>query len=143
MKISCQLLRSEFYITIKYLEGKRNFIVDIRRRVGTCKGSASACSSELSSSPNGSATLPPLEVVNHIFISHQHLLPLPTNTNHPNNIPSRRTMCGITRKPICPPSSPTRPYHRLQSTNSASRGRTTEVGEIFLQEWDMRHKKLQ
>jgi len=80
---------SEFDITIEYIEAKENFIADTLSRAGTYKGSASPSSSDLSSSPNHTPTLPPPVVVNHILISHPHLLPPPTNTNHPTSMPPK------------------------------------------------------
>jgi len=134
MKVRWQQVMSEFDITIEHIEGKENFIADILSRVGTYKGSASSSSSNLSSSPNHTHTLPPPVVVNHIFISHSHLLPPPTNINHPNSMPPRRTMSGMTGKPVYPPSSATRLYHRPQSPNSASSSSSTGLGDIFHQE---------
>jgi len=134
MKIMWQQIMSEFDISLKHIEGKENFIADTLSRAGTYKGSASSSSSDLSSSPNHTHTLPPPVVVNHIFISHPHLLPPPTNTNHPNSMPPRRTMTGMTGKPVYPPSSATRQYHRPQSPNSASSSSSTELGDIFQQE---------
>jgi len=125
---------SEFDITIEYIEGKENFIADTLSRAGTYKGFASSSSSDLSSSPNHTPTLLPPVVVNHIFISYPHLLPPPTNINHPNSMPPRRTMSGMTGNPVYPPSSATRPYHRPQSSNSASSSSTTRLGDIFQQE---------
>jgi len=125
---------SEFDITIEHIEGKENFIADTLSRAGTYKGSTSPSSSDLSSSLNHTPTLPPPVVVNHIFISHPHLLPPTTNINYPTRMPPRRTMSGMTGKPVCPPSSATRPYHRPQSSNSASSSSSTRLGDIFQQE---------
>ena len=125
---------SEFDITIEYIEGKENFITDTLSRAGTYKGSASPSSSELSSSPNHTHTLPPPVAVNHIFILHPHVLPPPTNTNHITSMPPRRTMSGMTGKPIHPLSSATRPYHRPQSPNSNSSNNSTGLEDIFQQE---------
>jgi len=122
---------SEFDITIEHIEGKENFIANTLSRVGTYKGHASPSSSDLSSSPNHTPTLPPLVVVNHILISHPHLLLPPTNTNYPTSMPPRRTMSGMAGKPVYPPGSATRPYHRPQSRNSASSSSSTELGDIF------------
>jgi len=134
MKIRWQQVMSEFDITIEHIEGKENFIADTLSRAGTYKGSASLSSSDLSSLPNHTHTLPPPVVVNHIIISHQHLLPPITNTNYPTSMPPRRTMSGMTRKPVYPLSSATRPYHRPQSSNSASSSSSTGLGDIFQQE---------
>jgi len=125
---------SEFDITIEHIEGKENFITDTLSRAGTYKGSASPSSSDLSFSPNHTHTLPLPVVVNHIFISHPHLLQLTTNTNYPTSMPPRRTMSGITGKPVYLPSSTTRPYHRPQSPNSTSSSSSTGLGDIFQQE---------
>ena len=92
MKIRWQQIISEFDITIENIEGKENFIADTLSRAGTYKGSASPASSDLSSLPNHTHTLPPPVVVHHIFISHPHLRPPPTNTNHSNSMPPRRTI---------------------------------------------------
>jgi len=125
---------SEFDITIEHIEGKENFIADILSRAGTYKGSASPSSSDLSFSLNHTHILPPPVVVNHIFISHPHLLPPTTNTNYPTSMPLRRTISGMAGKPVCPPSSATRPYHRPQSSNSASSSSSTGLEDIFQQE---------
>jgi len=125
---------SKFDITIEHIEGKENFIADTLSRAGTYQGSASSSSSDLSSSPNHTHTLPASVVVNHLFISHPHLLPPPTNTNHPNSMPPRRTMSGMAGKPVYPPSSATRPYHRPQCPNSASSSSSTRLGDILQQE---------
>ena len=125
---------SEFDITIEHIEGKENFIADTLSRAETYKGSAFSSSSDLSSSPNHTHTLPPPVVVNQLFISHPHLLPPPTNNNHPNSMPSRRTMGGMAGKPVYPPSSTTRPCNRPQSSNSGSSSSSTAVGDIFQQE---------
>jgi len=93
---------SELGITIEYIERKENFIADTLNGAGVNKGSASPSSFDLCSSPNHTPTLPPPVVVNHIFISHPHLLPPPTNINHPNSMPSRRTISGMTGKPVYP-----------------------------------------
>jgi len=134
MKIRWQQVMSEFDITIEYIEGKENFIADTLSRAGTYKGFASSSSSDLSSSPNHTPTLPPPVVVNHILISHPHLLQAPTNINHPNSMPPRRTMSGMTGKPVYLPSSATRPYHRPQSPNTASGSSSTGLRDIFRQE---------
>jgi len=131
MKIRWQQIMSEFDITTEHIEGKENFIADTLSRAGTYKGSASSSSSDLSSSPNHTPTLPPLVVVNHIFISHPHLLPPTTNTKYPTYMPPRRTMSGMAGKPVYPPSSATRPYHKPQSPNPASSNSSTGLGDIF------------
>ena len=143
MKIRWQQVMSEFDITIEHIEGKENFIADTLSRAGTYKGSASPSSSDLSSSPNHTPTLPPPVVVNHILISHPHLLPPTTNTNYPTTMPPSRTMSGKTGKPVCLPSSATRPYHSPQSPNSASSSSSTGLGDILQQERDRRHQELQ
>jgi len=125
---------SEFDITIEHIEGKENFIADTLSRAGTYKGSAFPSSSDLLPSPNHTHTLPSPVVVNHIFISHPHLLPPTTKTNHPTSMPPRRPMSGMAGKRVHPPSSATRPYHRPQSTNSASSSSSTGLGDIFQQE---------
>jgi len=125
---------SEFDITIEYIEGKENFIAVTLSRAGTYKGSTSPSSSDLSFLPNHTSTLPPSVVVNYIFISHPHLLQPPNNINHPNSMPPRSTKGGMTGKPVYPPSSATRPYHRPQSPNSASSSSSTGLGDIFQQE---------
>jgi len=125
---------SEFDITIEYMEGKENFMADTLSRAGTYKGSASSSSSDLSASPNHTPTLLPPVVVNHIFISHPHLLPPPSNINHPNSMTPRRNISGMTGKPVYSASSATRPYHRPQSSNSASSSSTNRLGNIFQQE---------
>jgi len=122
---------SKFDITIEYIEGKKNFIADILSRAGTYKGPASPSSSDLSFSPNHTPILPSPVVVNYIFISYLHLLPPPTNINHPNSMPPRRTMSKMTGKPVYPPSSATRPYHMPQFPNSASSSSTTKLEDIF------------
>jgi len=134
MKIRWQQVISEFDITIEHIEGKENFIADTLSRAGTYKGSASLSSSDLSSSPNHTSILPPPVVVNHILISHPYLLPPPTNTNYPTSMLLRRTMSGMAGKPVYPPSSATRPYHRPQSPNSTSSSSSTGLGDIFQQE---------
>jgi len=125
---------SEFDITIEHIEGKENFIADTLSKAGTYKGSASPSSSDLSSSPNHTPTLPPPVVVNHIYISHPHLLPPTTNIIYPTSMPPKRTMSGMAGKPVYPPSSATRPYHSPQSPNSASSSSSTGLGDIFQQE---------
>jgi len=75
---------SELDITIEYIEGKENIIADTVSRAGTYKGSATPSSSDLSSSPNYTPTLPPPVVVNHIFISQPYLLPPPSNNKYPH-----------------------------------------------------------
>jgi len=134
MKIRGQQIMREFNIIIEHIEEKENFIADILSRAGTYKGSASPSSSDLSSTPNHTPKLPPPIVVNHIFISHPHLLPPPTTTNYPTSMPPRRTMSGMAGKPVYPPSSATWPYHRPQSPNSASSNISTRLGDIFQQE---------
>jgi len=143
MKIMWQQVMSEFDITIEYIEGKKNFISDTLSRVGTYKGPASPSSSDLSASPNHTPTLPPPVVVNHILILHPYLLPPPINTNYPKSMPPRRTMSGMAGKLVYPPYSATRPYHRLQSTNSTSSSSSTWLGDIFQQERDRGHQELQ
>jgi len=130
---------SEFDITIEHIEGKENFIADTLSRAGTYKGSASPSSSDPSSPLNHTTILPPPVVVSHIFISHPHLLPPPTNINYPISMPPRRTMSGMAGKRVYPPSSATRPYHRPQSCNTASSSSRTGLGDIFQQERDRRH----
>jgi len=134
MKIRWQQVMSEFDITMKHIEGKVNFIADTLSRAGTYKGSTSPSSSDLSSSLNYTHILPPPVVVNHTFISHPHLLPPTTNTNYLTSMPPRRTMSGVAEKPVYPPTSATRPYHKLQSPNSATSGSSTRLGDIFPQE---------
>ena len=124
----------KFDITIEHIEGKENFIADTLSRVETYKGSASPSSSDLPASPNHTDTLPAPVVVNYIFISHPHLLLPPTNINHPHSMPHRRTMSGMAGKPAYPSASSTRPYHRPQSSNSASSSSSTGLGHIFQQE---------
>jgi len=46
----------------------------------------------------------------------------------------RRTISGMAGKPVYPPSSATRPYHRPQSPNSTSSSSSTGLGDIFQQE---------
>jgi len=140
MKIRWQQVMSEFDITIEHIEGKENFITDTLSRVGTYKGSAFFSSSDLSSSPNHTPTLPPPVVVNYIFISRLHLLPPITNSNYPTSMPPRRTMSGMAGKPVYPPSSATRSYHRPESPNSANSSSSTGLGDIFQQERDRRHQ---
>jgi len=125
---------NEFDITIEHIEGKKNFIANTLSRAGTYKVSASPSSSDLSSSPNHTPALPPPVVVNHIFFSHPHLLLPTTNTNYPTRLPPRKTMSGMTGKPVYPQSSATRSYHRPQSSNSASSSSSTRLGDIFQQE---------
>jgi len=134
MNIRWQQTMSEFDITIQHIEGKENFIADTLSRAGTYQGSASSSSSDLSSSPNHTHTLPAPVVVNHLFILQPHLLLPPTNYNHPNSMPLRRTMSGMPKKPVYPPSSTTRPNYRPQSPNSASSSSSTRLGDIFQQE---------
>jgi len=134
MKIRWQQVMSEFDITIEHIEGKENFIAYTVSKVGTYKGSASPSSSDLSSSPNHTPTLPPQVVVNHILISHSHLLPPTTNTNYSTSMPTRRTMSGMAGKPVYPLSSATRPYKSPPSSNSASSGSSTWLGDILQQE---------
>jgi len=143
MKIRWQQVMSEFDITIESIEGKENFIADTLSRAGTYKGSTSSSSSNLSPTPIHSPTLPSPVVVNHIFISRPYLLPPTTNTKYPTSMPTRRTMSGMNGKPVCPPSSTNRPYHRPQSPNSASSSSSTGLGDIFHQERDRRHQELQ
>jgi len=131
MKIRWQQVMSEFDITIEYIEGKENFIANTLSRARTYKGSASPSSSDLSSTLNHTPILPPPVTVNHIFISHPHLQPPPTNTKYPTSMPPRRTMSGMAGKPVYPPSSETRPYHRPQTPNSASSSSSTGLGDIF------------
>jgi len=133
---------SGFDITIEYIEEKENVIADTLSTGGTYKDSASASSFDISS-PNHTPRLPPPVVVNYIFISHSHLLPPPTNTNHPNSMPPRGTISGMTGKRVYPPSSATRPYDRPQSSNTASSSNRTGLGDIFQQERDRRHQELQ
>jgi len=140
MKIRWQQVMSEFDITIEHIEGKENFIADTLSRAGTYNGSAFPSNSDLSSSPSHTPTLPPPVVVNHILISHPYLLPPTTNTNYPTSMPTRRTMSGISGKPVYPPSSATGPYHRPQSPNSASSSSSTGLGDILQQERDRRHQ---
>jgi len=125
---------SEFDITIEHIEGKKNFIADTLGRAGTYKGSAFPSSSDLSSSPNHTPTLPPPVVVNQILILHPHLLPPSTNSNHPISMPPRRTISGMAGKPVYPPSSATMLYHRPQSPNPASSSSSTGLGDFFQQE---------
>jgi len=131
MKIKWQQVMGEFDITIEYIEGKENFIPDTPSRAGTYKGHASPSSSNHSSAPTDTPTLPAAVVVNHILISHPHLLLPPTNTNYPTSMSPRRTMSGMGGKPVYPPSSATRPYHRPQSPKSASSSSSTGLGDIF------------
>ena len=131
MKIRWQQAMSEFDITIQHIEGKENFIVDTLSRAGTYKGSSFPSSSDFSFSLNHTPILPPSVVVNHIFISYPHLLPPSTNTNYPNSMPLSTIMSGMTGKPVYPPFSATRPYHRLQLPNTASSNSSTGLGYIF------------
>jgi len=131
MKIRWQQIMCKFDITIKYIKEKENYIADTLSRAGTYKGSASSSRSDLSFSPNHTPTLPPPVVVNYIFISHPYLIPPSTNINYPNSMSPRRTMSGMTRRLVCLPSSATRPYHRLKSSNSVSSSSSTGLGDIF------------
>jgi len=85
---------------IEHIEGKENFIADTLSKGGTYKGSASPSSSDLSISQNHTLTLSPPVVGNHIFISHLHLLPPPTNINYHNSMPPRRTMSRMPGNPV-------------------------------------------
>jgi len=58
-------------------------------------------------------------------------------------MPPRRTMSRMAGKLVYPLSSATRPYHRLQSSNSASTSSSTGLGDILQQERDRRHLELQ
>jgi len=143
MKIRLQQVMSEFGMTLQYIEEKENFIADTPSRAGVYKGSASPSSSDLSSLPNHTPTLPPLVVVNHIFISHPYLLPPSTNTNYSNSMPTRRTIREMPVEPVYPPSSTTRHYYSPQSPYSASSSSSTGLGYIFQQERHRRHQELQ
>jgi len=143
MKIRWQQVISNFDINIEYIKGMENLIADILSRAETYKDPACPSGSGLSSSRNHTPTLPPPVVVNYIFISHLYLLPPPTNTKHPNSMPTRRTMSAMIRKLVYLRSSVTRPYHRPQSPTSASSTSNTGLGDIFQQERDRRHQELQ